>query len=36
MTVLITVGIARVVSFLAGSKSGWVNGQTIKVNGGRN
>lgn len=28
--------IARVVSFLAGAESGWVNGQIIKVNGGRN
>jgi len=28
--------IAQVVSFLAGSESGWVNGQVIKVNGGRN
>lgn len=28
--------IARVVSFLAGPESGWVNGQVIKVNGGRN
>lgn len=28
--------IARVVSFLAGPDSGWVNGQVIKVNGGRN
>jgi len=28
--------IARVVSFLAGSESGWVNGQIIKANGGRN
>ncbi|WP_163591300.1 SDR family oxidoreductase, partial [Klebsiella pneumoniae] len=28
--------IARVVSFLAGPDSGWVNGQIIKANGGRN
>jgi 3-oxoacyl-[acyl-carrier protein] reductase len=28
--------IARVVSFLAGPDSGWVNGQVIKANGGRN
>ena len=28
--------IARVVSFLAGRDSGWVNGQVIKANGGRN
>ena len=28
--------IARVVSFLAGPQSGWVNGQIIKANGGRN
>lgn len=28
--------IARVVSFLASSESGWVNGQVIKANGGRN
>jgi 3-oxoacyl-[acyl-carrier protein] reductase len=28
--------IARVVSFLAGPESGWVNGQIIKANGGRN
>lgn len=28
--------IARVVSFLAGAQSGWVNGQIIKANGGRN
>ncbi|WP_246402636.1 SDR family oxidoreductase [Gluconacetobacter dulcium] len=28
--------IARVVSFLAGPESGWVNGQVIKANGGRN
>jgi 3-oxoacyl-[acyl-carrier protein] reductase len=28
--------IARVVSFLAGADSGWVNGQIIKANGGRN
>ncbi len=28
--------IARVVSFLAGPDSGWINGQVIKVNGGRN
>ena len=28
--------IARVVSFLASPESGWVNGQVIKVNGGRN
>jgi len=28
--------IARVVSFLAGPESGWINGQVIKANGGRN
>jgi 3-oxoacyl-[acyl-carrier protein] reductase len=28
--------IARVVSFLAGPESSWVNGQVIKANGGRN
>lgn len=28
--------IARVVSFLAGPEGGWVNGQVIKANGGRN
>ena len=28
--------IARVVSFLASPESGWINGQVIKVNGGRN
>jgi 3-oxoacyl-[acyl-carrier protein] reductase len=28
--------IARVVSFLAGPDSGWVNGQVLKANGGRN
>ncbi len=28
--------IARVVSFLASAESGWVNGQVIKANGGRN
>jgi 3-oxoacyl-[acyl-carrier protein] reductase len=28
--------IAHVVSFLAGAESGWVNGQVIKANGGRN
>jgi 3-oxoacyl-[acyl-carrier protein] reductase len=28
--------IARVVSFLAGDDSGWINGQVIRVNGGRN
>lgn len=28
--------VAQVVSFLASSDSGWVNGQIIKVNGGRN
>ncbi|WP_227322915.1 SDR family oxidoreductase [Acidisoma silvae] len=28
--------IARIVSFLAGPDSGWVNGQVIKANGGRN
>jgi len=28
--------IAHVISFLAGSESGWVNGQVIKANGGRN
>lgn len=28
--------IARVVSFLASSESGWINGQVIKANGGRN
>lgn len=28
--------IARVVSFLAGPGGGWVNGQVIKANGGRN
>ncbi|HET6608964.1 MAG TPA: SDR family oxidoreductase [Rhodopila sp.] len=28
--------IARVVSFLAGSDSGWVSGQIVKANGGRN
>ena len=28
--------IARIVSFLAGTESGWINGQVIKANGGRN
>jgi NAD(P)-dependent dehydrogenase (short-subunit alcohol dehydrogenase family) len=28
--------IARVVSFLANPESGWINGQVIKANGGRN
>ena len=28
--------IARVVSFLAGPEGGWINGQVIKANGGRN
>jgi 3-oxoacyl-[acyl-carrier protein] reductase len=28
--------IARVVSFLASPESGWVNGQVIRANGGRN
>jgi 3-oxoacyl-[acyl-carrier protein] reductase len=28
--------IARVISFLAGTESGWINGQVIKANGGRN
>ncbi|MEO8778630.1 MAG: SDR family oxidoreductase [Rhodanobacter sp.] len=28
--------IAQIVSFLAGPESGWVNGQVIKANGGRN
>jgi 3-oxoacyl-[acyl-carrier protein] reductase len=28
--------IANVVSFLAGPQSGWINGQVIKANGGRN
>lgn len=28
--------VARVVAFLASAKSGWINGQVIKVNGGRN
>ncbi len=28
--------IARVISFLASPESGWINGQVIKVNGGRN
>lgn len=28
--------IARVVSFLASSESGWVNGQVVRANGGRN
>lgn len=28
--------IARIVSFLASPKSGWINGQIIKANGGRN
>ncbi|MEN2978581.1 SDR family oxidoreductase [Tistrella bauzanensis] len=28
--------IARIVSFLAGPESGWVNGQIIRANGGRN
>jgi 3-oxoacyl-[acyl-carrier protein] reductase len=28
--------IARIVAFLAGPESGWVNGQVIKANGGRN
>jgi 3-oxoacyl-[acyl-carrier protein] reductase len=28
--------IARVVSFLASAESGWINGQVIKANGGRN
>ncbi|WP_220792721.1 SDR family oxidoreductase [Gluconacetobacter aggeris] len=28
--------VAQVVSFLAGPDGGWVNGQVIKVNGGRN
>jgi 3-oxoacyl-[acyl-carrier protein] reductase len=31
-----TDDIARVVSFLASSESGWINGQVIKANGGRN
>jgi len=30
------VDIARIVSFLASPESGWVNGQIIKANGGRN
>jgi 3-oxoacyl-[acyl-carrier protein] reductase len=28
--------IARVVSFLASPDSGWINGQVVKANGGRN
>ena len=28
--------VARIVSFLAGTESGWINGQVIKANGGRN
>ena len=28
--------IARVVSFLASPESGWINGQVVKANGGRN
>lgn len=28
--------IARVVSFLAGPEGGWINGQVVKANGGRN
>ena len=28
--------IARVVSFLASPESGWISGQVIKANGGRN
>lgn len=28
--------IARIVSFLAGSESGWISGQIVKANGGRN
>jgi 3-oxoacyl-[acyl-carrier protein] reductase len=28
--------VARVVSFLASPESGWINGQVLKVNGGRN
>jgi NAD(P)-dependent dehydrogenase (short-subunit alcohol dehydrogenase family) len=28
--------IALIVSFLASPNSGWINGQVIKVNGGRN
>jgi len=28
--------IARVVSFLASLESGWINGQVVKANGGRN
>jgi 3-oxoacyl-[acyl-carrier protein] reductase len=28
--------IAKIVSFLASSESGWINGQVIKANGGRN
>ncbi len=28
--------IARIVSFLASAQSGWINGQVIKANGGRN
>ena len=28
--------IARVVAFLAGPESGWINGQVLKANGGRN
>jgi 3-oxoacyl-[acyl-carrier protein] reductase len=27
---------ARVVSFFASSESGWINGQIVKANGGRN
>jgi NAD(P)-dependent dehydrogenase (short-subunit alcohol dehydrogenase family) len=27
---------ARVVSFLASAESGWINGQVVKANGGRN
>lgn len=30
------VDIARIVSFLASAESGWINGQIIKANGGRN
>ncbi len=26
--------IARVVAFLAGSESGWINGQIVRANGG--
>ncbi|EJJ29609.1 hypothetical protein PMI11_02090 [Rhizobium sp. CF142] len=28
--------IARIVSFLASAESGWINGQVIRANGGRN